>query len=696
MNLPGALANLLDQARAEAKRRGHTRTEPLHLCLALARDQPTRFAEKFGPAAEEVVRARLAMVAPSSDAREDARETTAILETSARADDPVAALVDAIAAAVAIEEDEGQAPKPEPPTAQADSTVAPASIRDGNEADLNLPSRIRRLVDVISPDESIVGRDAVVSRLVELLARRRPAAACLVGPPGSGRTAVLGALAARLSAKGYSGPLSGRRIVRVKPEAVIAADRSAAFRRILDDVRDDVILALDDVEVLGALGGMNADVDMLGLIHTTMVDARRRVLLVLAPASMARLQIHNSALANALVSVEVPPLDEASLTEVSDAAAAELAEYHGVTIAPGVVELARGPAPANVGHSHPGLLIERLDAACVRAALREERSVVPSDVLLGTTHEAQEPIEHGAFLHHLSKAVLGQDLALDRVAARLAMTRARLDLRPDRPDGVFLFVGPTGVGKTALARALADQLFGDESALIRLDMSEFAQEWALARLIGPQPGYVGYSEPDGWLTTKVRAMPRSVILLDEIEKAHPEVWNAFLQVFDAGRLTDARGNVANFAETVVVMTSNLGADAFRSTPVGFGRSADAAAEQESRAVDAVRQTMSAELVNRLDDIIVFRPLDQKTITRIAAKEVAQATARLAARGYSLTIGEEVLGVVAATGYDANYGARHLERNIERLLLQSLAHHKPGELTAAHCNGAIVWQSTASV
>ena len=174
-----------------------------------------------------------------------------------------------------------------------------------------------------------------------------------------------------------------------------------------------------------------------------------------------------------------------------------------------------------------------------------------------------------AMIAALQLRVIGQDSAVENVVRRLAVTRAGLDLRPERPDGVFLFVGPSGVGKTEFALALAQELFGSDDALIRLDMSEYSDSSAATRLVGPPPGYVGHDNPSAWLTTRMAKTSAKVLLLDEVEKADPSVWNVFLQVFDAGRLTDCKGVVASFSSTIVIMTSNIGAQAFTKNAMGF-------------------------------------------------------------------------------------------------------------------------------
>lgn len=300
-------------------------------------------------------------------------------------------------------------------------------------------------------------------------------------------------------------------------------------------------------------------------------------------------------------------------------------------------------------------------------------------------------IDRQELLRQLKARIVGQDEALETIVARLALTRMQFDLRPKRPDGVFLLAGPSGTGKSALAHALAESLFGGEGHFIRLDMSEYAHDWAVSRLIGPQPGYVGSDKPEGWLTTRVRQQPDSLILLDEIEKSHPTVWNTFLQIFDDGRLTDGQGKQADFSRAIIVMTSNLGSENFRRRqPVGF-RSADEVAEVlTERTEEAVKEAMPPELVNRLDAVIVFDALTPAAIREIAGREIAAALDRLRERGYEAEVSAEVVAFVSEQGYDPAYGARHLHRNIERHLLETLVDHPPSKLRAAVGGGGVSW------
>ena len=336
--------------------------------------------------------------------------------------------------------------------------------------------------------------------------------------------------------------------------------------------------------------------------------------------------------------------------------------------------------------AHPSLAIFRLDRAAA-AASHEGRATSLEDLDLGRAH--QHPFDPGTAARNLAATVLGQDEVLRRVIDRLTLTRTKLDAKPDRPDAVFLFVGPTGVGKTALAHALAREVYGSESAVLRLDMSEFAEPHTTSKLVGSPPGYVGFTDPEGWLTTRIRGNPSVVLLLDEIEKAHPQVWNTFLQVFDAGRLTDSQGRTARFAETVIIMTSNIGAETFASdASLGFGER-DRSAESEERSVlRAVKGRMAPELLNRLDDILVFRPLSPESILGITRNEIAHAVERARSRGFDLAVSEAAIRAIAQAGYSREYGARPLHRAVERLVLAPLARLTPGNCICDVANGEV--------
>ena len=288
-----------------------------------------------------------------------------------------------------------------------------------------------------------------------------------------------------------------------------------------------------------------------------------------------------------------------------------------------------------------------------------------------TEDESQRLLHMEELLH---KRVVGQEEAISAVSRALRRARAGLQ-DPKRPIGSFIFLGPTGVGKTELCRALGEVMFDDENAVIRIDMSEYMEKHSVSRLVGSPPGYVGYEE-GGQLTQKVRNKPYSVVLFDEVEKAHPDVFNILLQILDDGRLTDSNGRVVNFKNTIIVMTSNAGASTITSKrSLGFGGSIESTRDYEAmkeRVMAEVKDTFRPEFINRIDDLIVFHALDPKDIQQIAGLMLGNVARRLQERGMKLTYDEEVIAWLAQEGYDANYGARPLRRTIQRSVEDALS------------------------
>ena len=275
----------------------------------------------------------------------------------------------------------------------------------------------------------------------------------------------------------------------------------------------------------------------------------------------------------------------------------------------------------------------------------------------------------------LHRRVVGQDEAIAAVSDAVRRSRAGLQ-DPKRPIGSFIFLGTTGVGKTELAKALAEFLFNDENMMTRIDMSEYQEKFTVSRLVGAPPGYVGYDE-GGQLTEAVRRKPYSVVLFDEIEKAHPDVFNVLLQVLDDGRLTDNKGRVVNFKNTIIVMTSNLGSryiqERFESMS-GKGREECERLLQETKegVFDMLKQTIRPEFLNRIDDIIMFQPLNSSEIEQIVRLQVAGVVKRLAAQGVTLEVADDAIALVASAGFDPEFGARPVKRALQRLLLNDLS------------------------
>lgn len=289
---------------------------------------------------------------------------------------------------------------------------------------------------------------------------------------------------------------------------------------------------------------------------------------------------------------------------------------------------------------------------------------------------AQTEINKLAELPNLIKGkVIGQDEAVAKVVKAIQRNRAGLK-DPNKPIGSFIFLGQTGVGKTQLAKVLSRELFDSEDSLIRIDMSEYMEKFAISRLVGAPPGYVGYEE-GGQLTEKVRRKPYSVILLDEIEKAHPDVFNMLLQVLDDGHLTDSLGRKIDFRNTIIIMTSNIGARKLKDfgTGIGFG-TASQKAQEDANAVkvieNALKKSFAPEFLNRIDDVVVFNPLEKEDINLIIDIELEKLLARIKGLGYDLKLTKPAKNYIADKGFDKQYGARPLKRAIQKYIEDALA------------------------
>ena len=538
--------------------------------------------------------------------------------------------------------------------------------------------------------DPVIGRDGEIERVIQILCRRSKNNPVLVGEAGVGKSAVAEGLAQAIAAGDVPEKLLGKRLFSLDVAALLAGTRYRGdFEERLKGALDsavnagNVILFIDEIHnILGAGGGDKSGPDLANLIKPLL--ARGRLMTVGAttfdeyskyfekdPALERRFQP---------VKVEQPAPDDA--LNILRGLKGKYEDYHGVVITDEALSAAVVLSERYItDRKLPDKAIDLMDEAASRKRIAAERgggAVSPvvsaediAEVVSGwtgvpaTSLTSGEAEKFGRLEELLSRRVIGQEEAVRAVAK--AMKRARTGLSdPRRPIGSFLFAGPTGVGKTELAKALAEAVFGDEKLLVRLDMSEYTEKSSVSRLIGAAPGLVGYEE-GGQLTGKVRRHPYSVVLFDEIEKAHPEVFDLLLQVLDDGRLTDGRGRTVDFRNTVVILTSNLGSGAgVRSSRLGFGREgAERERSAEERTIAAVKGALRPELIGRIDEIVVFRPLSSEDIARIADNMLAGLIKRAAERGIDLEITPRGRALVARLGADGGYGARELRSVIRR-------------------------------
>jgi len=544
--------------------------------------------------------------------------------------------------------------------------------------------------------DDVIGRDDEIDQLVDILNKRRANNPVLVGEPGVGKTAVVEGLAHRIVGTGDADPpsgLDGRILVELEASRVVSgtglrgsfAERMQGLKAEVARAGGRVVLFLDELHHwigMGASGDGAADGagelktalarGEFPCVGATTFDEYRKFIET-DPAFERRFQ---------QVRVEEPSVDDA--TRILEGVRERYEAHHGVRFEPAAIG-----AAVRLSHRYlpdrrlPDKAISILDLAGSRARRIGANAVATPLVTTlvaeqaGLSPERLLMADRERFLDmeaRLMQRIVGHRDAIERVAQVLRRNYA--GFVSGRPIGSFLFLGPTGVGKTEFARALTALLFDDDDAMVRLDMSEFMESHSVARLIGSPPGYVGH-DAGGQLTEAIRRRPYQLVLLDEVEKAHPDVLNVLIQLLDEGRLTDSRGRTVDFSNTVVVMTSNLGADESFSggeRRVGFGAQARAELDRTDAVRAAARRHFRPELWNRIDEALVFEPLDRDAVARIARLQLTRSSERLLEeRGIAYHCAPEVIDLlIERGGYDPELGARPMRRTIERLVEAPIA------------------------
>ena len=529
-----------------------------------------------------------------------------------------------------------------------------------------------------------MGREREISRVIQILSRRTKNNPVLVGEPGVGKTAVAEALARRVARGEVPDTLKNRRIVTLDLASMLAGtkyrgDFEDRVKCIIKEVQraGDVIVFIDELHTIVGAGSAEGAIDAANILKPALGRGEIQVIGATTPEEYRKHIEKDAALERRFQPVNVPEPDGECCERMLLALRGSLEAHHGLRITDEAVSAAIRLSTRYICDRYlPDKAIDLLDEAASRVRVEGSPSrtqVEDSDVAevvsawTGVPASAITEPESERLLRleeALHRRVVGQDEAVSAVAR--AIRRGRVGLAdPRRPLGSFLFLGPTGVGKTELCRALAEAVYGDEEALIRLDMSEYMEKHAVSKLIGSPPGYVGYGE-GGQLTERVRRRPWSVVLFDEIEKAHEDVYNLLLQIMEDGRLTDSEGRRADFRSTIVVMTSNVGAKAITENRPALGFSG-AARDGDGAVREAVmaelRQTFRPEFLNRVDDAIVFRRLTPADVRRIARGLTDAVRERMRALGVQLEVTDAALDLLAERGFDPTYGARPLRRCI---------------------------------
>ncbi len=529
--------------------------------------------------------------------------------------------------------------------------------------------------------DPVIGREEEIRRMEQILSRRRKNNPVLIGEPGVGKTAVVEGLAQRIAQGDVPEPLKGREIVALDIPAMVAGskfrgefeDRLKAVIKEIEAQSGKTIVFVDEVHTLVGAGAAEGAIDASNMLKEPLSRGRFQLI---GATTLDEYREHvekDSALERRLQKVFVGEPTVEETTQILEGLRPKLEEHHGVRITNEAIRAAAKLSERYISDRFlPDKAIDLVDEAASRQRVAETpgevtESEIAAIVSQWTGIPAERMLEGErtrlkAMEDRLHERVVDQEEGVHAIAEAVRHSRAGL-ADPRRPIGTFLFLGPTGVGKTELAKALAGFLFGSDTALQRIDMSEYMERHAVARLIGSPPGYVGYEE-GGQLTEAVRRRPYQVILFDEVEKAHPQVTNLLLQLLDEGRLTDGHGRTVDFRHTIIIMTSNVGSEHFAS---------DLPEDEVHKKIrDELRHTFRPEFLNRIDETIIFHPLPEAAILEIVDLKLALLNQRLAEQRISLSLTAEAKRVLAKEGYDPHYGARPLERAMKRLVENPLA------------------------
>ena len=543
--------------------------------------------------------------------------------------------------------------------------------------------------------DPLVGREDEIQRVIQILGRRRKNNPMLVGDPGVGKSAIVEGIAIKIVTGDIPPSLADKRLISLDLGSIVAGtkyrgDFEKRLKSIINEVaaNPDVILFIDEFHTIVGAGGASGSLDAANMLKPALARGDIQCIGATTLDEFRKIVEKDGALDRRFQKIMVEHTDIQHSISILDRLKTNYEKHHNVIYTDEAIEACVRMSDRYItDRCLPDKAIDAMDEAGSMVRLKNPKKtghVTAEDVasiiskMTGIPSGRIAEGEGNKLMKMRAKLqgrIIGQDDAIDKVVRAIQRNRAGIK-DPGKPIGTFLFFGPTGVGKTQLAKALAEYLFDSEENMVRLDMSEYMEKFNVSRLIGAPPGYVGFEE-GGQLSERVRRKPYCVVLLDEIEKAHPDVFNVLLQVMDEGRLTDSNGRTVSFRNTIVIMTSNVGSRELEEYGSGVGfNTAGRNVQGNRKAVleKAVRKAFPPEFINRVDEQIFFNSLTKEDIEKIIDIELKGLKNRVKEAGFELNVTPAAKRFVAEAGYDPSYGARPLKRAIQKHIEDPVSEH----------------------
>ena len=536
--------------------------------------------------------------------------------------------------------------------------------------------------------DPLVGREDEIQRVIQILGRRRKNNPMLVGDPGVGKSAIVEGIAIKIINGDIPPVLANKRLISLDLGSIVAGtkyrgDFEKRLKSIINEVAasPDVILFIDEFHTIVGAGGASGSLDAANMLKPALARGEIQCIGATTMDEFSKIVEKDGALDRRFQKIVVEHTDIQHTISILSRLKANYEKHHNVVYTDDAIEACVRMSERYItDRCLPDKAIDALDEAgsMVRLQQPKKTGIVTAEnvaeVISKMTGIPSGRVAEGEsarlvkMREKISRRIIGQDEAIDKVVRAIQRNRAGIK-DPGKPIGTFIFFGPTGVGKTQLAKSLAEYLFDSEDNMVRLDMSEYMEKFNVSRLIGAPPGYVGFEE-GGQLSERVRRKPYCVVLLDEIEKAHPDVFNLLLQVMDEGRLTDSNGRTVSFRNTILIMTSNVGSRELDEygTGVGFNTAGrNIQSNRKSVLEKAVRKAFPPEFINRVDEQVFFNPLTKEDIAKIIDIELKGLKNRVQDAGFDISVTAAAKRFVADAGYDPSYGARPLKRAIQKYI-----------------------------